>query len=260
MEKSDLNVEHIPIFEGKPHFQKLRNVDVMLQIMQSMKVTGEVQIRLIFVLRESLISQKKIKDSELQRKEQQLRERECMQVRGLPIILRFVFGIGILFVHLKNLVKHGGVKLKKEMLFVVKQISKLRKWNVMLKLITLKMSIKLIDIHMEINGSVFQIQSLQIVIQKDQTLQMVVSPMQLLRLNERSQGETIQLHKHVSWNVSMDITLQIIIQDVSQILEKSLVKIGIMLLILSGEELLMRDMKSVEIQKIDDQRRRILVV
>ena len=65
MEKSDLNVEHIPIFEGKPHFQKLRNVDVMLQIMQSMKVTGEVQIRLIFVLRESLISQKKIKDSEL---------------------------------------------------------------------------------------------------------------------------------------------------------------------------------------------------
>ena len=84
--------------------------------------------------------------------------------------------------------------------------------------------------------------------------------MQLLRLNERSQGETIQLHKHVSWNVSMDITLQIIIQDVSQILEKSLVKIGIMLLILSGEELLMRDMKRVEIQKIDDQRRRILVV
>ena len=65
MEKSDLNVEHIPIFEGKTHFQKLRNVDVMLQIMQSMKVTGEVQIRLIFVLRESLISQKKIKDSEL---------------------------------------------------------------------------------------------------------------------------------------------------------------------------------------------------
>lgn len=65
MEKSDLNVENIPIFEGKPHFQKLRNVDVMLQIMQSMKVTGEVQIRLIFVLRESLISQKKIKDSEL---------------------------------------------------------------------------------------------------------------------------------------------------------------------------------------------------
>ena len=70
MEKSDLNVENIPIFEGKPHFQKLRNVDVMLQdvmlqSIQSMTVTGEVQIRLIFVLRESLISQKKIKDSEL---------------------------------------------------------------------------------------------------------------------------------------------------------------------------------------------------
>ena len=84
--------------------------------------------------------------------------------------------------------------------------------------------------------------------------------MQLLRLNETSQIETIQLQKHVCWNVTMDITLQIIIQDVSQILEKSLVKIEIMLLILSEEELLIRDMKSVEIQKIDDQRRRILVV
>lgn len=158
MEKSDLNVENIPIFEGKPHFQKLRNVDVMLQSIQSMTVTGEVQIRLIFVLRELLKSPQKIKDSELYWKEQQLRERECMQLRGLPMILRFVFGIGILFVHLKHLEKHGGVKLKKEMLFVVKQISKLRKWNVML-IITLKMSIKLIDLQREVNGSVFQIQS-----------------------------------------------------------------------------------------------------
>lgn len=65
MEKSDLNVENIPIFEGKPHFQKLRNVDVMLQSMKSIKVTGEVQIRLIFVLRELLKSPQKIKDSEL---------------------------------------------------------------------------------------------------------------------------------------------------------------------------------------------------
>ena len=159
MEKSDLNVESIPIFEGIPHFQKLRNVDVMLQIMQFIKVAGEVKIMLIFVLRESLISPKKIKYFELHWKEQQLQERGCMQVRDLPMILRFVFGIKILSVHLKTLVKHGGVKLKKEMLFVVKQISKLRKWNVML-IITLKMSIKLIDIAMEINGSVFQMKSL----------------------------------------------------------------------------------------------------
>lgn len=88
---------------------------------------------------------------------------------------------------------------------------------------------------------------------------MVFSPTQLLRLNETSQRETIQLHKHVSWNVSMDTTLQIIIQDVSQILEKSLVKIAIMLLILSGEELLMRNMKRLEIQKIDDQRLRFVI-
>ena len=157
MEKSDLNVENIPIFEGKPHFQKLRNVDVMLQSMKSIKVTGEVQIRLIFVLRELLKSPQKIKDSELYWKEQQLRERECMQRASLPMILRFVFGMVILSVRLKNLVKHGGVKLQKEMLFVVKQISKLRKWNVMLN-ITLKMSIKLIDLQREINGSVSQIQ------------------------------------------------------------------------------------------------------
>ena len=156
MEKSDLNVENIPIFEGKPHFQKLRNVDVMLQSMKSIKVTGEVQIRLIFVLRELLKSPQKIKDSELYWKEQQLRERECMQGGSLPMILRFVFGMVILSVRLKNLVKHGGVKLQKEMLFVVKQISKLRKWNVML-IITLKMSIKLIDLQREINGSVSQI-------------------------------------------------------------------------------------------------------
>lgn len=87
---------------------------------------------------------------------------------------------------------------------------------------------------------------------------MVVSPTQLLRLNERSQGETIQLHKHVSWNVSMDITLQIIIQDVSQILEKSLVKI--MLLMLSEDILLIRPIQRLEIQKIDDQRLRRFVV
>lgn len=73
------------------------------------------------------------------------------------MILRFVFGMVILSVRLKNLVKHGGVKLQKEMLFVVKQISKLRKWNVMIN-ITLKMSIKLIDLQREINGSVSQIQ------------------------------------------------------------------------------------------------------
>lgn len=69
---------------------------------------------------------------------------------------------------------------------------------------------------------------------------MVISAMQLLRLNERSQRETIQLQNHVCWNVTMDITLQIIIQDVSQILEKFLVKIVIILLILSGDILLIR--------------------